>query len=69
MRVVLDLRAEFGAKRATYLRRGDDGVWRARLGDAQVMWTGAARGRATARPIGGAKPLAMTLELEPGDHA
>lgn len=65
VRVVLDLRAEFGARRATYLRRGDDGTWRARLGDAHVMWTGAAQAEPL-EPESGAKPLAMTLELEPG---
>ena len=28
VRVVLDLRTAFGAKRATHLRQGEDGVWR-----------------------------------------
>jgi alpha,alpha-trehalase len=64
--VLLDLRTEFGAGRATRLRRGDDGVWRARLGDAQVLWTGAADAEPREDGDGG-RPLAMRLELEPGE--
>lgn len=65
VKVVLDLRTEFGAKRVTRLRCGQDGVWKARLGDAQVMWTGAADARPVEGDRGG-KPLAMTLALQPG---
>ena len=63
--VVLDLRTEFGAKRATHLRRDDDGVWRARLGAEHVIWTGAPEAEPVAAGDQG-RPLVMTLELEPG---
>ncbi len=63
--VVLDPRSDYGTKRATRLRRTQDGVWRAGLGDAQLAWTGAAS--AEPREDGnGKRPLTMTLELEPG---
>jgi hypothetical protein len=41
VRVVLDLRAEFGHRRARQLRRREDGTWTARVGDAHVRWAGA----------------------------
>ena len=63
--VALDLRAEFGAKRATHLRRDDDGIWRARVGDAQVIWTGAPEAEPVADGDHG-RPLLMTLELAQG---
>ena len=66
VKVVLDLRTEFGAKRATHLRCSEDGVWRARLSGAQVVWTGASDAR-PARADRGGKPLAMTLDLRAGD--
>ena len=63
--IVLDLRTEFGAKRATHLRLDDEGVWRCRLGDAHVSWSGAAE----AKPLDDGnrgRPLTMQLELERG---
>jgi GH15 family glucan-1,4-alpha-glucosidase len=63
--VALDLRTEFGARRATHLRRDNDGVWRARLGDAQVIWAGAAEAEPVQDGDRG-RPLVMTLELQPG---
>ena len=64
LKVLLDLRTGYGARSITHLRL-DDGVWHGRLAGAQVRWTGAA----TAKPVEDAddgRPLAMTLELEPG---
>ncbi len=63
--VVLDLRAEFGAKRITHLRLDDDGVWHGRLAGAHVSWTGASEAKPLDEGDGG-RPLAMTLELEQG---
>jgi GH15 family glucan-1,4-alpha-glucosidase len=63
--VVLDPRSDYGTKRATRLRRTQDGVWRAALGDAQLAWTGAASAEPREDGNGG-RPLTMTLELEPG---
>jgi hypothetical protein len=64
--VLLDLRTAFGTKRATYLRQGEDGVWRARVGSAQVSWVGAPEAQVV-EGVDGAQPLAMTIELEPGE--
>jgi GH15 family glucan-1,4-alpha-glucosidase len=65
VRVVLDLRTAFGARRATRLRRSANGTWRAQLGDAQVSWVGA--GQAEPRTNGySGRPLVMTLDLDPG---
>ena len=63
--IVLDLRTEFGAKRATQVRLDDEGVWRCRLGDAHVSWSGAAEAKPLDNGDGG-RPLAMQLELEQG---
>ncbi|HET8978362.1 MAG TPA: glycoside hydrolase family 15 protein [Solirubrobacteraceae bacterium] len=65
VRVVLDLRGEFGAQQPTRMRREDDGRWTARIGETQVTWTGGeqAERRADGR---GARPLVMDLELEQG---
>ncbi|HEX3003284.1 MAG TPA: glycoside hydrolase family 15 protein [Angustibacter sp.] len=41
MRVVLDLRMDFGAEPLRELHRGDDGTWTARSGDLHVRWRGA----------------------------
>jgi alpha,alpha-trehalase len=64
LRVSLDPRSAFGARRATHLRRGEDGIWRARLGDVQMAWAGA--DEAEPRDDGnGGRPLTMILDLEP----
>jgi GH15 family glucan-1,4-alpha-glucosidase len=63
--VVLDARAEFGARRATRLRLDDDGVWQGRIGATQLRWTGAQTARLRRRGDQG-RALVMTLELEPG---
>ncbi len=41
MRVVLDLRGEFGTRRARSLRLTEDGIWKTRVGHAHVRWSGA----------------------------
>jgi GH15 family glucan-1,4-alpha-glucosidase len=66
VRVVLDLRCDYGRHRATRLRRTPDGLWRAQLGAAQVSWTGAEQAEPEADGQGG-RPLVMTLDLEPGE--
>ena len=43
VRVVLDLRAAFGAADLTDVRRDDAGTWSARTGDLNVRWQGAPR--------------------------
>ncbi|HEX8977895.1 MAG TPA: glycoside hydrolase family 15 protein [Solirubrobacteraceae bacterium] len=64
--VVLDPRTDYGDKRATRLRLGEDGIWRAALGDAQLSWSGAAAAEPHDDGHGG-RPLSMTLDLEPGE--
>ncbi len=65
VRVVLDLRAEFGSRRARSLRRGEDGSWMARVGDANVRWGGAAE----AKPLeDDARALQLKLDLDAGSH-
>jgi GH15 family glucan-1,4-alpha-glucosidase len=63
--VTLDLRAEFGAKRARRLRRDNDGGWHAELGEAKAWWIGGADAEPRADGHGG-RPLTMTLELPEG---
>ena len=64
--VSLDPRSEFGARRATHLRRGDDGVWHARVGEAQMSWVGA--GEAQPREDRqDHRPLVMALDLDAGE--
>ena len=58
--VQLDLRAEFGQRPMEDLQRGEDGTWRARVGDAHAAWSGGAG----AAVRDGA--LELELELEPG---
>ena len=65
VRVILDLRTEFGARSVKRLRRRQDGIWAGQLGDGRMLWTGAAE----AEPLDdgrGGKPLVMTLELDEG---
>jgi GH15 family glucan-1,4-alpha-glucosidase len=65
VRVVLDLRTGFGVRRATRLRRTQDGAWRAQLGEARVTWIGGATAEPREDGRGG-RPLSAVLELEPG---
>ncbi len=62
VRVTLDPRWAFGTRRATHLRRSDDGVWQARLGDARMTWIGADG----AQPGDEGRSLVVTLDLEAG---
>jgi alpha,alpha-trehalase len=65
VRVALDPRSAFGTRRASHLRRDDDGVWRARLGQSRMTWVGAGDAQACDdRPEG--RSLVLTLDLEPG---
>ncbi|MBV9166664.1 MAG: glycoside hydrolase family 15 protein [Solirubrobacterales bacterium] len=66
MRAVLDLRFDFGRQGARRVRRGDDGVWRARAGGAYARWLGAER--AKARRYRGGTVLELELELDAGRH-
>ncbi len=66
LRVVLDLRGEFGRERVKRLHRSDDGRWTGRIGDAYMTWVGAAGAEPVADGRGG-KPLVMELELSEGD--
>jgi len=66
MRVVLDLRGEFGKRTLTRLRRSDDGIWTARVGGAHMTWVGGAAAEPVADGSGG-KPLVMVLELREGE--
>jgi hypothetical protein len=65
VRVVLDLRGEFGHRRARGLRRAQDGSWTARVGDAHVRWGGGGEARPHAADE---HVLELTLKLEAGQH-
>ncbi|HEX3833275.1 MAG TPA: glycoside hydrolase family 15 protein, partial [Solirubrobacteraceae bacterium] len=54
-------------RQARSLRRADDGVWRARLGEAAVSWHGASQAEIQ-RDTDGGHPLGMTLELAEGER-
>ena len=65
VRVVLDLRSDFGHHRARGLHRSEDGIWTARVGDAHVRWGGAG----DARPHqDDGHALQMVLEVPSGTH-
>jgi GH15 family glucan-1,4-alpha-glucosidase len=65
VRVVLDLRADFGAARPRGVSQDDNGCWTAQVGEAHVIWSGANGAEPVADGHGG-RPLVMELELEPG---
>jgi hypothetical protein len=65
VRVSLDLRGEFGARRAKRRQLHDDGTWTCRIGDMRMTWAGAADARPMADGAGG-RPLTMELEPEQG---
>lgn len=67
VRVLLDLRADYGNAKATGLRRQDDGTWTAAAGEAHVRWGGAAAATARAHGVHGTS-LELGLELEAGRH-
>ena len=63
MRVVLDVRAHFGAATMRETHRADDGVWTGRSGPISFRWTGVPGGRR-----GGAGPLTAEFELGAGEE-
>ncbi|MGH2875913.1 MAG: glycoside hydrolase family 15 protein [Solirubrobacteraceae bacterium] len=65
VRVVLDLRGDFGEVRPRGLRRSDDGTWTATVGDTLMTWVGGGEAQPVADGHGG-RPLVMELDLEPG---
>ena len=65
MRVVLDLRFDFG-RRGARARHTDEGTWTLRAGDVHARWSGGER--AKARRSGGGTVLELELDLEPGRH-
>ncbi len=67
VRVVLDLRADYGRHAANELHRQDDGTWTARAGDAHVRWGGAPDAQAH-RHGGHGTTLELTLNLKAGTH-
>ncbi len=64
VRVVLALRADFGKRGVTGLSRGDDGVWRGRVGELRFAWTGGEA--ATVVPDGRHHDLELELTLAAG---
>jgi alpha,alpha-trehalase len=67
VRVILNLRTDYGKTAARKLERVDTGSWRGRLGEARVAWQGGVGARA--RPDGRrGTALVADLEIEQGDH-
>jgi hypothetical protein len=60
--VMLDLRADFGRRRAE-VRRGDDGRWTIETGDVHARWSGLPEAL-----VDGNGVLRASLELGPGEH-
>jgi alpha,alpha-trehalase len=65
MRVVLDLRHDFG-RRGARARHADDGTWTIRAGDIYARWIGAEN--ASPRRRQGGTVLEVEVRLEPGEH-
>jgi GH15 family glucan-1,4-alpha-glucosidase len=65
LRVVLDLRGEFGQSKPQRRHRRDDGTWTCRIGDMHMTWAGAGDAEPVSDGKGG-RPLVMVLELEEG---
>ena len=67
VRVVLNLRCDYGDSPVRGLARSDPGEWRGRLGDVHVAWSGGTGART--RPDGRrGKALVTELEVEEGEH-
>jgi GH15 family glucan-1,4-alpha-glucosidase len=62
LRVVLDVRAEFGTKAMLSTHRDENGVWTGRSGSIRFRWSGAP---STHR--GGSRPLIFELDLAAGE--
>ena len=67
VRVLLDLRANFGHRHAQRLHHGDDGSWTAAVGEAHARWGGAAKATPVTDGARG-QVLELTIELEAGAH-
>jgi hypothetical protein len=68
VRVLLDLRGDYGRRAVRDVRRDDSGRWRFELdGGLLALWIGAAAAVPESSD-GDACPLGLTLELEPGHH-
>lgn len=65
VRVVLNLRHELGARPVKDLHLDDTGVWRGRLGEVRVSWSGAADAEAVDDGQGG-RALELSIALETG---
>ena len=65
LRVVLDLRSDYGQGAAKRVRQGEDGRWEAQVADAHAVWTGAPEAQQRSGGRSG-RFLEMTLELEEG---
>jgi GH15 family glucan-1,4-alpha-glucosidase len=66
MRVVLDPRAGFGRYSMSRLGRDDDGVWRGRLGDCRIAWSGGADA-APGRDPASTRSLVLELDVTAGE--
>jgi GH15 family glucan-1,4-alpha-glucosidase len=67
MTVALAPRGGFGATPLRSLRLGEDGMWRGRIGDVVISFSGAARAKPVADGHGG-RSLQLELELEEGSR-
>ncbi|HET9103262.1 MAG TPA: glycoside hydrolase family 15 protein, partial [Solirubrobacteraceae bacterium] len=67
VRIVLDLRADYGQTAATHLRQHDDGAWVGRAGNTHMAWTGAPQARPHTAHRGGVRALELILDLDEGE--
>jgi GH15 family glucan-1,4-alpha-glucosidase len=66
VRVVLDVRDQFGRTAPKRRRRRPDGLWTMQVGESYVTWVGA--GEAQPVPDGrGGRPMVVVLELQEGE--
>jgi alpha,alpha-trehalase len=64
--VLLDPRTDFGETGVRSWRRGEDGCWRGRAGEVELLWQGAPDATPVADGHGG-KALSLRLDLEEGE--
>ncbi len=67
VRIMLDLRSDYGHRAAKELHRQDDGTWTAGVGDAHVRWGGAPDAKPHKHGAHGTS-LELELQLAAGDH-
>ena len=67
VRVVLNLRGDFGATPVRNLRRDDGGAWTGRVGETYVRWSGHAQAKSVADGHAG-HALVAELEIPEGAH-